>query len=284
MEFDEIAFEVRPIEGGSVGVISLDRPKQLNPISGRAGGTRDQILHALSLAADDPTVGCVIVRGKGRAFCGGGDLTGNARRETLAEHRDFLQTAADFHQQVKDFALPTIAVVHGFCLGAGVLLAASCDLVIAARSARFGFPEGRMGLVGASVLAPMIGAQWAKFLMLTGEQITAEQAQSLGLVLSLEDEDELEDRVLDLAARITRMPRVGVISNLAAIDGVLTAAGEAAAVAASVELDAATLAVSDRATAPDGRSFRSIVADEGIEGLKHARAAQYTEPWLRIGD
>ncbi|MGD9701289.1 MAG: enoyl-CoA hydratase/isomerase family protein [Acidimicrobiia bacterium] len=277
MELDEITYEA----ADGVAVVSLDRPDVLNAISGRAGGTRDQLLHAIGLAATDDDIGCVVLRGNGTAFCGGGDLTGNTRRETLEEHRAFLEDAGRFHEQVAASAVPTIAAVHGYCLGAGVLLAAACDVVIAADNARFGFPEGRMGLVGASVLTPRIGRQWAKFLMMTGELISARQARELGIVLTVEPDDELLDRVMDLAARISRMPRESVELNRRAVDAVAAAAGEAAARAVAIVHDAETLAAADRATAPDGRTFRSIIDTEGIAGLKRARAAQYEEPWLR---
>lgn len=277
MELDEITTST----SGAVTTITLDRPAVLNAISGRPGGTRDQIVHALELAESDPEIGCVVIAGNGRAFCGGGDLTGNTRRETLAEHREFLQTANAFHERLTASAVPVIAAVHGYCLGAGVALAAACDFVIAADDARFGFPEGRLGLVGAAVLTPRLGRQWTKFLMLTGESVDAETARALGLVLSVEPADQLQDRVADLAARIARMPREAVRLNRRAIDAVADAAGESSARAAAVDHDAHTLAASDRAAAPDGRTFRSIIDAEGMDGLKSARAAQYVDPWLR---
>jgi enoyl-CoA hydratase/carnithine racemase len=162
-----------------------------------------------------------------------------------------------------------------------VLLATSCDLVIAAAGARFGFPEGRIGLVGAGALTPVLGRQWAKFMIMTGENLTAEQAQRLGLVLTVEPDDEVHERAVELARRIARMPREAVLLNRRTIDAVADAAGGAAERAAAVEHDAQTLLASDRATAPDGRTFRSIVDAEGIDGLKKARAAQWDEPWLR---
>lgn len=281
MELDEITYEVDLDSEGAVAVITLDRPDVLNAVSGRPGGTRDQILHAIGLAEADPLIGCVVVRGAGRAFCGGGDLTGNARRESVEEHRAFLESANRFHERVTASTVPTIAAVHGYCLGAGVVLAAACDLVIAAEGARFGFPEGRMGLVGASSLVSVIGRQWAKFLMLTGELITAERARELGLVLTVEADDELQTRVLDLARRISRMPRRSAELNRRAVDATADASGDAAARQAAVAHDAHTLAAADHATAPDGRTFRSIIDTEGVEGLKRARAAQYDEPWLR---
>ena len=137
------------------------------------------------------------------------------------------------------------------------------------------------GLVGAAALTPLLGRQWAKFLMLTGENIGADQAREIGLVLTIEPADQLHDRVADLAARIARMPREAVALNRAAINAVADASGDDAARTAAIEHDALTLDASDRAEAPDGRTFREIIDAEGMSGLKQARSAQYDAPWLR---
>jgi enoyl-CoA hydratase/carnithine racemase len=277
VDFDEILYEA----SDGVGVITLNRPKMLNALSARAGGTRDQVIAALALAEDDASVGCVVLRGAGRSFCGGGDLTGNAKRLRAIDDLHFMEEAEAFHQRIRSSSVPTIAAVHGHCLGAGVLLATSCDLVLAAQSAEFAFPEGRLGLVGASTLVPVIGRQWAKFLMLTGEGITADQAKAIGLIFTIEPDIDLFDRAHDLAKRIARMPREGASLNRKAIDAVADAAGEAAGRLAAVGHDAVTLSIAADARAPDGRSFRVILETEGMDGLKTARLAQYTEPWLR---
>jgi enoyl-CoA hydratase/carnithine racemase len=277
MELDEVLYEA----AGGVAVITLNRPQMLNAISGRAGGSRDQIAHAIEQAESDPDVACVVLRGAGRSFCGGGDLTGNAKRERPIDDLHFVESAARFHDRVRTSSVPIIAAVHGHCLGAGLLLAASCDLVIAAESARFGFPEGRLGLVGASALVPVIGRQWATFLTLTGESLTASQARDLGIVLTIEPDDQLHARSMDLAARIARMPREGVSLNRRAIGAVADASGEAAGRSAAAAGDALTLSMAAHANAPDGRTFRSIIDAEGMDGLKAARAQQYSEPWLR---
>ena len=277
MQLDEITYAA----DAGVATITLDRPTMLNAISGRPGGTRDQIVHAVGLAEADPAVGCIVLVGNGKAFCGGGDLTGNARRETETEHRAFLAHADAFHRRITTSDVPVVAAVHGYCLGAGLLLAASCDFVVAGDGATFGFPEGRLGLVGAGALTSRIGRQWATFLMLTGESITAVQARDIGLVLTIEADDELRDRVSELARRIARMPRESALLNRRTIGAAADAAGDAAARAAALDGDAATLLASGRATAPDGRTFRSIIESEGMDGLKRARAAQYDTPWLR---
>ncbi len=167
------------------------------------------------------------------------------------------------------------------CLGAALSLIVSCDLVIAGESATFGLPEGRIGLVGATSLVPVVGRQWSKFLMLTGENITAAQACRIGLALTVEPDGELLDRAGDLARRLARLPREAVLLNRRAIDAVADASGQAAGRAAGLSADATTLSNSGRATAPDGRPFRQIIDTDGMKGLKVARDAQYDSPWLR---
>jgi enoyl-CoA hydratase/carnithine racemase len=275
---DEI--DVRNVGDGVVEVV-LNRPETLNAISGRRGGMRDQLLHAIGAAEDDADTGCVVLRGAGRAFSGGGDVTGNERRERPEQDEQFLRSAAEFHERVRASAVPIVAAVHGYCLGAGLTLAASCDFVIAGEGARFGFPEGRIGFAGASAVVPIVGRQWAKFLMITGELLTASQARKLGLVLTVERDEELAQRALDLAARIARMPREAVLLNRRAIDATADAAGETAGRAAALAADTLTTSRAAHATAPDGRTFRSIIDEEGMNGLKAARDAQFSEPWLR---
>ena len=277
MELDEITYE----KADGVAEVTLDRPDQLNAISARAGGTRDQILWALADAEDDPAVGCVLLRGAGKAFSAGGDLTGNVRRETALEHAEFLDRAERFHDRVRSVGLPIVAAVHGYCLGAALQLVAACDLVVAADSARFGVPEGRIGLVGASPLVPVVGRQWAKFLILTGELIDAQRAREIGLVLTVEPDDELVERARELCRRLARLPHEAMLLNKRTIDDIADASGDAAGRVAGAAGDVVTLSNSATAKAPDGRTFRQILDTEGLDGMKQARAAQYQTPWLR---
>jgi enoyl-CoA hydratase/carnithine racemase len=277
LELDEIAHH----QADGVVEIVLDRPEKLNAISARPGGTRDQILQVLTGAEADDSVGAVLLRGEGRVFSVGGDLAGNEPRETEAEHRAFLERAEVLHQRLRDSRLPIVAAVHGQCLGAAIALVAGCDFVLAAADATFCLPEGRIGLIGASPLVPIIGRQWAKFMILTGEPVGADRARELGLVLSVEADDELVPRARDLAHRLARLPREAVALNKRAVDAIADASGDAAGRDAGLARDVVTLAASARASAPDGRPFRDILATEGVEGLKRARAQQYGEPWLR---
>ncbi len=277
MILDEVDF--RQV-GEGVAEIVMNRPGTLNAISGRSGGMRDQLLCAIGEAEEDAAIGCLVLRGAGRAFSVGGDLAGNERRERPAEDERFLRSAAEFHERVRMSSVPIIAAVHGYCLGAGLTLAASCDLIVAGESARFGYPEGRIGLAGATAVVPVVGRQWAKFLIITGELLTASQARELGLVVSIERDQELTTRARDLAARIARMPREAVLLNRRAIDATADIAGDAAARLAALAADTLTTSMATHATAPDGRTFRSIIETQGVSGLKEARDAQFTEPWL----
>jgi enoyl-CoA hydratase/carnithine racemase len=277
VQLDEIAYE----KHDGIAEIILNRPDQLNPISARDGGTRDQILWAVDDASLDPEIGSILLRGAGRAFSSGGDLTGNAARETSFDDHAFLERAAEFHDRLRGAALPIVAAVHGYCLGAALSLVAACDLVLAGESAVFGIPEGRLGLVGASPLVPIVGRQWAKFMVMTGEMVDAPLAREIGLVLSVEADDQLLPRATDLCQRLSRLPRQSVLLNKRTIDAIADASGEAAGRVAARAHDSVTLSHSRHATAPDGRSFAEIRRDEGVEGLKRARQAQFDTPWLR---
>jgi enoyl-CoA hydratase/carnithine racemase len=278
LQLDEIVYH----QADGVAEIVLDRPGKLNAISARPGGTRDQILHVLTEAETDDAVRAVLLRANGRAFSVGGDLTGNEPRETESEHRAFLERSEVLHRRLRDSRLPIVVAVHGPCLGAAVAVVAACDFVLAATDATFCLPEGRIGLVGGSPLVPIIGRQWAKFMILTGEPIGADRARELGLVLSVETVDELLPRALDLARRLARLPRETTALNKHAVDAVADASGDAAGRDAGLVRDAVTLVASTGAEAPDGRRFRDIIASEGVEGIKRARAQQYEEPWLGV--
>jgi enoyl-CoA hydratase/carnithine racemase len=277
VHLDEITYE----KANGVAEVTLDRPDQLNPISSRDGGTRDQILWALGDAEADEAIGCVLIKGAGRAFSAGGDLTGNATRETPYEHNQFLERVERFHDRIRGANLPVVAAVHGYCLGTAIQLIAACDLVVAAESARLGIPEGRIGLTGVSPLVTTVGRQWAKFLIMTGELIDAHQARKIGLVLTVEPEEELLARTRELCQRIARLPRQAVLLNKRTVDAIADASGDAAARLVGLPHDALTQSHSDRATGPDGRSFTEIRRSEGIAGIKKAQDAQYSSGWLR---
>lgn len=275
-QFQFLLYTVRD----GVAVVTLNRPARLNALGMGPGSNREELLAALALADADPAVGAILLGAAGRAFCAGGDLGGATRRETVLDDHFFLEAAERFHACLRRVHKPVIAAVHGSCLGAGLALIAACDLVIAADDAVFGLVEGRIGLSGAATVVHLVGAAWAKFLIWTGETIDAWCAERIGLVLSVVSRAVLEDRSFELARRIGAMPREAVLLNKAAVDAQVEAGGRAGARAAGLPLDTATTAMARTARAPDGRLFREILRDEGMEGLKQARAQQYRDAWL----
>lgn len=266
---------------GAVAHVRLNRPDRLNALGLGPGSNRAELLDALRAADADDTVGAIVLTAEGPAFCAGGDLSAVAPTETSYDEFRFITQLDDFYACIRSIATPLVAGVHGLCLGAGMGLIAQCDLVIAADDARFGLIEGRIGHPGATELVPIIGPQWAKFLILTGELIGADVAERLGLVLTVVPAIDLAERVTDLARRIAAVPYESAVLNVAAIDAVTEAAGQQAGRRAGRAVDVTTKTAAKDATAPDGRSFEEIFRTEGAAGLKRARDAQFTGSWLR---
>jgi enoyl-CoA hydratase/carnithine racemase len=274
--YEHILYEV----SAGVAHLVLNRPDKLNAIGVQ---TREEIGRALGAASADETIGCVLIRGNGRAFCGGGDLSriGEAAAPDSLEDNQLLnQQIMAFNATIRSTDKPVIAAVHGLCLGTAMGFIAQCDFVIAADDTRFGLIEGRIGHPGATDLVPVIGAAWTKFLIMTGELIDAWRAERLGLVLTVEPADQLLARATDLAERLARMPREALGLNKAAIEAVLENSGRAEGRLAGRARDAITKTAAAQARAPDGRLFEDILRAEGMAGMKAARAQQYDENWL----
>lgn len=260
--------------------IVLDRPEKLNALGIGPGSNREEISRALALADADDAIGCMLIRANGRAFCAGGDLTGAAKTGTPLDEHLFNASIVVFYAAIRAIHKPVIAAVHGMCLGAGMGFVAQCDIAIAADDAKFGLIEGRIGHPGATEVVPLIGAAWAKFLILTGEIIDAQVAQRIGLVLTVVPATELLASSRELAQRIARMPREAVILNKAGINNMTDAMGRAAGRLTGRAYDSLTKSMSSRARAPDGRRFDEILQAGGMKELKRARDTQYTANWL----
>jgi enoyl-CoA hydratase/carnithine racemase len=268
------------VESGVAHVV-LNRPEKLNALGIGPGSNRVELAEAMEQADADPEVGAILISAAGRAFCAGGDLTGVPRINSPFANKAFVDDLDAVHARIRRVGKPSVAAVHGLVLGGGVGLTALFDFVIAAEGTRFGLIEGRIGHPGATEIVPLVGAAWAKYLMLTGEIIDARRAAAIGLILEVETPDELLDRCTDLAGRLARMPRAAVILNKASIDSMLEAAGRGAGRSIGRVHDALTRSMTHEATAPDGRRFEEIIENEGMQSLKAARDTQYGEPWLR---
>jgi enoyl-CoA hydratase/carnithine racemase len=268
------------VESGVAHVV-LNRPEKLNALGMGPGSNRVELVEALEQADSDPAVGAILVSARGRAFCAGGDMVGVPRVRSPFDNKNFVDELDALHARVRRVRKPIVAAVHGLVLGSGLGLTALFDFVIAAEGTRFGLIEGRVGHPGATEIVPLVGAAWAKYLMLTGEIIDARRAAAIGLILEVEDPDELLARCTDLAERLARMPREAVILNKASIDSMIEAAGRGAGRSVGRLHDALTRSMTHAAAAPDGRKFEEVLARDGMQAFKAARDTQYGQPWLK---
>ncbi|HEX3318862.1 MAG TPA: enoyl-CoA hydratase/isomerase family protein [Solirubrobacteraceae bacterium] len=175
---------VQTEDHGSVRHVVLNRPEKRNAMNGELVG---EVGLALKGAANDPDVLCVVVRGAGAMFSSGmdfhtlGDLTHHF--EML---RAFRRECLDAWNLAEEMLKPTIASIHGGCIGGAMELTLACDLRVMAADAVIGMPETRIGLIpdvgGSSRLPAVVGLGRAKELVMTGKLIGAEEAARIGLV------------------------------------------------------------------------------------------------------
>lgn len=266
-----------------VATLTLNRPDRLNALD---MPTRDLLVSELERLDADPDVHCIVLTGAGRAFCAGADLSEKGavpREDGVLGWLRFFETTnpADAAIEGSHLHKPVIAAINGLCYGAGLLAAIECDLLVAAESASFGMLEARMGSGGSNVLPFLIGAQWTRYLMYSGEVISAAKAREIGLVLEVVPDADLAVRVRDLARRIAAMPPLQVMLSKRQTDGTLAMMGKLNNEVFSRSHQAILNSLATLATDADGHPLLQILDQEGIAALKRARDAIHREPWLR---
>jgi enoyl-CoA hydratase len=197
MTYANIVVETR----GRVGLIVLDRPKQLNALN---DALMDELKGALAEFDRDETIGAIVITGSEKAFAAGADV--GAMKDW--SHMDVYKT--DFitrnWESLKSVRKPVIAAVAGVALGGGCELAMMCDIVVAAENARFGQPEIKLGIIpgagGTQRLPRAIGKSKAMDLVLTGRTMDALEAERAGLVARIVAADKLLDEAIAIAATI----------------------------------------------------------------------------------
>jgi enoyl-CoA hydratase/carnithine racemase len=175
--------------------LRLNRPDKLNALS---SDLLDALQRALDSIAADPNARCVAVSGSGKAFCAGHDLAEMRARPEIAYYQDLFARCSNVMQSIVNLPVPVIAQVQGIATAAGCQLVASCDLAIAARSARFAVSGVNVGLfcsTPAVALSRNVQAKQAFDMLVTGEFISAETAVSYGLINQAVDDADLEAAV-----------------------------------------------------------------------------------------
>ncbi len=190
--------------GRSVAVVTLNRPDVRNALNTELV---DGLTTTLEGLRTKPEVRCVVITGSGSAFCAGADLASLKALQTasLSDNDKDCRRLMDFYRRLATFPRPVIGAVNGPALAGGCGLASLCDVLVASPSAKFGYPEVRIGFVAAMVLvflARQLGERLARELLLTGRMVDAEEARSMGLVNRVVPAESLIEDAVGLAEKI----------------------------------------------------------------------------------
>jgi len=217
MNYETILTSTNGPDTRQVGIITLNRPKQLNALNDQL---MDELGTALKAFDADASIGCVILTGSEKAFAAGADISVMAKFDFAdAYGQDFITRN---WEQIRSVRKPVIAAVSGFALGGGCELAMMCDFIIAADNARFGQPEIKLGIMagagGTQRLPRAVGKSKAMDMALTGRMMDAQEAERAGLVSRVVAADKLMDEALGAALMICDYGQLSVMATKEAVN------------------------------------------------------------------
>jgi enoyl-CoA hydratase/carnithine racemase len=270
-----------------IATITLNDPEHLNYIGHGPTSMEEGILTGLIRADHDDEVRCVVITGAGRAFSSGGGpgtmYTNVPRSSEWGNAEDYFRFLDQWNDNlafIRNLRKPMIGAINGLCYGSGFNLVAQFDLLLAVDTATLGLIETRFGATGIDIFTYLVGPQWAKFLALSGELITAQKAKEIGLILDVFPVETFWEKVYDLARRVAAMPPSAAMLNRRLVNAAANAMGWNAAAEVGRALDAITNSVANLATSADGRNFHELRNQGDWAGFKDARDAAFSEPWL----
>ena len=201
-----VVIESRPVDG--VGLVEINRPEARNALNMEV---RERLAAAVAGFAEDDDIRCIVLTGRGGNFVAGADIRAF---EELGSAEILLQRTHRYWEVIARCPKPVIAAVEGYALGGGCELAMHADIIVAARTATFGQPEVKLGLMpgagGTQRLLRAIGKYKTLMLVLTGDMFPAEEAERAGLVSVLTPEGEALQKALQTAQKIGRLPPLAV--------------------------------------------------------------------------
>jgi len=196
-----------------ITTLTLNNPDRRNALSFELV---DELAAAVEKIKKDPDVQCVIITGAGRGFSSGGDVKSMVPPEGAGDDEvaGFIKSYYLKNLSIMDIPVPTIAAVNGHAIGAGCTLALACDMRIASRKAKLGLGFVKIGLhpgMGTTFFVPrMVGLARAYELLLTGEPVSGEEAERIGLVNHAVEPDEVMARARELAEKIAKGPVIPI--------------------------------------------------------------------------
>jgi len=204
-----------------VSIVSLNRPERHNALNDEAAAA---MWEAIDRGLADPESRVLLLRGEGKSFCSGRDTQALGVRATGLSDFQHLTRSQARKFRLLESRKPAIAAVRGYALGGGFELALQCDIRIAATDARLSLPEINYGILtdggGSSIVASLAGPSRAKYLLMSGEPIGAQQALDWGLVDFVTTPEELDAYALALAKKLAGKPPVHLAAAKYLVDGV----------------------------------------------------------------
>lgn len=202
---------------GARGALTLNRPDKLNPLSGHT-------LHEIELAArwfdEHHDLKVVVVSGAGRSFSAGADLSAFSTAAPMEDR----QVGWRMGRALDEMRAVTVARIHGWCVGGGLVVAAGCDLRVAAESARFSIPEVDLGIPlawgGIPRLVREIGPALTKELVMTCRPFDAREALAAGFLNRVVADDALDDAVENLVQQLLAKPKLALLETKAHVNAV----------------------------------------------------------------
>src|SRR3984957_5444527 len=210
-------------QDGRLLTLTFNRPDNMNAIDGGVSGDLSTLI---ALIRDDDSVGAVLLRGEGRAFCAGGDIKMmSAATPTPMERVDSILGSKELLYSMRASEQPIIAAVQGFALGLGATIALFCDIVLAAEDAYFADTHVNVGLVagdGGAVLWPLLlPFGQAKYHLLTGDRITGADAARMGMIHKAVPADQLLAEATAIARRLADGPTLALKWTKKALNQIL---------------------------------------------------------------
>ncbi len=198
---------------GTVALITLNRPEKRNALN---DALINDLKASLRAADADDAVRVVVITGAGADFCSGADLAALQKisESSVTENLEDAQSLMELFALIRRVRVPVVAAVRGRALAGGCGLATACDLVLAARSARFGYPEVKIGFVPAMVMAILrrnVSEKRAFELITRGAEIGADEAERLGLVNQVFEDEQFEEGVENYVAGFEQVSRSAVM-------------------------------------------------------------------------
>ncbi len=200
----------------NVGIVTFNRPEAMNALNEQVAM---EVTDALAAFDADDSIGCMILAGGDKAFCAGADLKWIASQDFESAYRTDLGAYMD---KIAELRKPVIAAVRGFAFGGGTEISLMCDIVVADTTARFGLPEVTLGVIpgagGPARLTRAVGKAKAMYFILTGDTISAEEAERMGIITKVVPDGTHLEEALRIGSAIAGNPRLAVLAGKEAVN------------------------------------------------------------------